>query len=339
MYRITNKTKRLLITFDYLSINKIINWGKLMLSYFFSIFGLQKIVQVLPYFISVETTNFCNLRCPECPVGIKKISKADRKIFDYELYKILINELKSTLLHVILYFQGEPLLHNQLNELIRYAHDSKIYTTISTNAQFLTEQTAKEIVFSGLDRLIVSIDGSTQKTYQTYRMGGDLQKALTGIEEVLRWKKTLKSVTPLLEIQFLVLKTNEHQMIEMKRLAKLMNVDRLTFKSAQLYDFENGNDLMTTKSRYSRYKKNKDGKFELKNHQSNRCLRLWSGAVVNVKGDVLPCCFDKSSEFSFGNIKERSFYDCWQNKKASDFRAKILQNRKQFQICRNCSSN
>lgn len=338
MIRIKDQLSRLINLYRYLSINKIINCLRLILSYSLSYFGLIRINSQLPLFISIEVSNFCNLHCPECPVGTTIISKSEKRFFDLSLYQRLINELKSTLLHVILYFQGEPLLNDQLTEFIKIAHQSHIYTSTSTNAQFITKENAKEIVLSGLDKLIISIDGTTQETYQNYRIGGNLQKVLTGIEELVRWKEILKTATPLIELQFLVLKTNEHQINEMKLLAKSLKADNLKFKTAQLYDFENGSDLMPSETRYSRYKKDATGKFVIKNQLKNRCRRLWSGAVINSKGDVLPCCFDKNSKFSFGNTRERSFSDCWHNKKASDFRKKILQNRKQFDICRNCST-
>lgn len=330
--------KRFTISCNYLSIRKINNLNRLIASHFFSIIGFNKFQQEFPCFISIEAANYCNLHCPECPVGIKADSKAEKITFDYGLYMKIIDELKLTLLHVILYFQGEPFLNNQLFDFIEYAHKEKIYTSTSTNGQFITKEKAKKIVLSGLDKLIISVDGSTQETYQSYRIGGNLQKVLDGIEEIIRWKSILKSATPLLEIQFLVLKTNENQLVEIKRLAKSLKVDRLTFKTAQLYEFENGNDLMPTKAKYSRYKKQANGKFVIKNAQTNKCWRLWSGAVINVHGEVLPCCFDKTSEYSFGNTSEDSFYSCWHSKKASDFRKKIHQNRKLFEICRNCTS-
>jgi radical SAM protein with 4Fe4S-binding SPASM domain len=266
-----------------------------------------------------------------------QFSKMKKISFDSLLYKKLINELKPTLEHIILYFQGEPFLNNRLPELIKYAHDSRIYTSTSTNGQFLNKKNAKEIVQSGLDKIIISIDGSTQPVYETYRVGGDLQKAIDGINYLIEWKKTLVSITPIIEIQFLVLKSNEHQMKEMQKMAKSLHVDRLTFKTAQLYDFENGSNLLTTKSRYARYKKTDNGTYILKGKQPNRCWRAWSGAVINVHGEVLPCCFDKTSEYSFGNILEHSFLSCWQSKKAWGFRDKIIKNRKQFDMCRNCT--
>lgn len=337
MFQLLQKIQRFRIFISYLSIRRLANFSRIILSYLLSFAKLQKFQNHLPYFISIEPANYCNLHCPECPVGNKQISTQEKADFDMSLYVSLIDELKSKLLHVIFYFQGEPFLHPELNKMIQYAHKARLYTTTSTNGQMLTDKTAKEIVLSGLDKLIVSVDGSTQDIYETYRKGGKLSKTIEGIERIVVWKKTLKSATPMIVIQFLVLKTNEHQMKEMKLLAKKLKVDRLTFKTAQLSDFKNGNDLLPTKNKYTRYKIGNDGKYRITKSQPNHCWRLWSGAVVNTKGEILPCCFDKNSEFSFGNIQNNSFSDNWHNKKASDFRRKILQNRKQFEMCRNCT--
>lgn len=338
MHQVFSVTRVFFNLANYFSFARFINWCRLMFSYVFLAGERQIHQKCMPFFLSVEVSNFCNLHCPECPVGIRKVAKSEKKTFEFIIYKKLIDELKPTLQHVILYFQGEPMLNNRLPELIECAHKAKIYTSTSTNGQFLFKNNARQLVLSGLDKLIISVDGSTQETYESYRVGGNLEKTIEGIKQIIYWKKELKSVTPFIEMQFLVLKTNEHQMVNMQKLAKTLKVDKLTFKTAQFYDFENGNVLMPSTKRYSRYKKEKDGKFRIKGNQPNRCWRLWSGAVVNVQGDVLPCCFDKSSEYSFGNINNNSFDECWHSQKASDFRAKILQNRKQFEICRNCTS-
>lgn len=328
----------LLISSRTISFSRLLNLFKLLLSYFFSLAGLDKIKNRSPFFISVEAANYCNLLCPECPVGIDQPPRPIAATFNELKYRHLINELKSTLFHVIFYFQGEPFLHRNLCEMIKYAHDARIYTSTSTNGHYLTDKTAKDIVLSGLDKLIISIDGCTQEVYEKYRKGGQLQKAIDGIQSVVAWKKQLHSVTPMIEIQFIVFKTNEHQMTEMKQLAKKLDADRLTFKTAQLYDFEYGNELLTTIDKYSRYKVGSDGKYKIKSSLPNHCQRLWGGAVVNTQGEVLPCCFDKGSEFSFGNINKQSFTSNWQSTKALEFRGKILQNRKQFEMCRNCTS-
>jgi len=323
---------------SYLSLPKITNLFKLRISYWFSKNNVSYMENTLPSFISLEPANFCQLHCPECPVGQVSTKKTNSQFSDNSLCENLINELKSTLTHVIFYFQGEPLLNKNLPKLIKYAHAANIYTSTSTNAQLLNAETAKALVESGLDKLIVSIDGVIQETYEKYRQGGSLQKTLEGVKQVVEWKKRLNSVTPFLEIQFLVLKTNEHEMAEMKKLSKKLGANKLSFKTAQLYDFENGHALLTSKKKYARYEKRKDGKYHIKSKQPNRCWRLWSGAIVNTNGDVLPCCFDKNPDFPFGNIGDKSFSECWHGKKASTFRKKVIQNRQQLEICRNCTN-
>jgi len=289
--------------------------------------------QVRPFFISVEPADFCQLECPECPVGTSK--RKQGKTVDLEAFKNTINELKPTLFHLIFYFQGEPLLNKQLPEMIRYAHRSGIFTSTSTNGQLLNLQTAKALVESGLDKIIVSVDGTNQETYQKYRKGGRLTLAIKGIEHINYWKNELKSKTPFVEIQMVVFSTNEHQIGEMKTLAKKLNANRLALKSAQLYNFENGHELLPKTKKHARYKQLDSGKYSIINKLPNRCFRLWSGAVVTANGAVLPCCFDKDATHSFGDFSEIS--TVFQNKTAKAFRTSILLNRKQHEMCRNCT--
>jgi radical SAM protein with 4Fe4S-binding SPASM domain len=333
-----DRVARLLLTIRYINLHRLFNLYKIILSYFYSRLGKVKNFGHRPYFISIEPANFCNLECKECPVGQRVDSNYPNTKLDQALYHKLIDELKSTLFHVIFYFQGEPFLNQQLCEMIAFAHKAKLYTSTSTNGHFITDQLAEQIVRSGLDKLIVSVDGATQEVYEQYRVGGSLEKVCAGVKSLVAWKKALKSPTPLIEIQFIVFKSNEDQMEEMKSLTKRLGADRLRFKTAQLYNFENGNSALTTIDRYARYKKTANGRYALKSAQPNHCLRLWSAAVVTARGEVLPCCFDKNSDFSFGNIKDQSFGTQWQNKKAFNFRTSILHNRKQFEMCRNCTS-
>lgn len=327
-----------LYSLKYLNITKSFNFIKLLISYILSIFKINNTKKRnLPFFVSIEPVDFCNLCCPECYTG-KNFSSLKKHFLDFFQFKKIIDELESTLLHAMLYFQGEPLLHPSLPEMIRYAHEAKIYTSLSTNAQLINEKMAEKLVLSGLDKLIISLDGTTQEVYEIYRKGGNVSKVIKAVKTLTQKKRELKSLTPMIEIQFLVLRSNEFQMKDMKKLAKELKVDKLVFKTAQLHNFENGHPLMPHQSKYSRYKKNKNGKFQLKYAQPNRCWRLWSGAVVNVNGDVLPCCFDKSGKYSFGNVFQESFYQCWHSKKAFNFRENILKNRKQYEICLNCTS-
>ena len=109
-------------------------------------------------------------------------------------------------MYMLFYFQGEPFLNPRSIEMIRYASSKRIYTATSTNAHYLDDESARQTVESGLDRLVISIDGTTQETYQQYRIGGSLQKVLNGARNVIEWKKKLKSSTPYVVFQFLVVR-------------------------------------------------------------------------------------------------------------------------------------
>ena len=175
-------------------------------------------------------------------------------------FKETIDQLHKELLYLVFYFQGEPYLNPDFLKMVKYASSKKIYTATSTNAHYLNDDNAKKTIESGLDRLIISIDGTTQDVYQQYRVGGRLDKVLEGTKNVVKWKNEMKSKTPFIVFQFLVVKPNEHQIEDVKKLAKEMGVDDVWFKTAQVYDYENDpNNLIPTVDKYSRYRKTNNG--------------------------------------------------------------------------------
>ena len=99
-----------------------------------------------------------------------------------DFFRKTIDELSRDLIYLIFYFQGEPYINPQFLEMVRYAHQQKLYTITSTNGHFLDDQRAGETVESGLDRLIISVDGTTQETYEQYRKEGELATVLEGLE-------------------------------------------------------------------------------------------------------------------------------------------------------------
>ena len=137
--------------------------------------------------------------------------------------------------------------------------------------------------------------------------------------------------------QFLVVKPNEHQMDEVKRLADEIGVDDVWFKTAQIYDYENGNDLIPTVDEFSRYKKQGDGTYKLKNSLLNRCWKMWHSCVITWDGRVVPCCFDKDATHALGELKNEPFRQIWFDERYRNFRASILQSRSEIDICKNCT--
>jgi radical SAM protein with 4Fe4S-binding SPASM domain len=290
----------------------------------------------LPISLAIEPTTSCNLRCPECPSGLRSFTRPTGMLQE-DIFKKVIDELQDTLLYLTFYFQGEPYLHPKFTELVKYASDRKIYTSTSTNAHYLTDENARKTVESGLDKLIISIDGSTQETYQQYRIGGKLEKVLAGTEKIVAWKKKLVSKTPQVIFQFLVVKPNEHQIAEVYQLAKKYQVDGVQLKTAQIYDFENGSALMPTNSKYSRYQLLSNGKYAIKNSLENNCWKMWQSAVITWDGTVVPCCFDKDATHKLGNVATNDFKTIWEGELYQKFRQQLLISRSKIEMCKNCT--
>ena len=290
----------------------------------------------MPISLSIEPTTACNLGCPECPSGLKQFSR-DTGNLKAENFNRWLEQLAPTLSYLNFYFQGEPFIHNEILQFISKASSAGIYTSTSTNAHFITEKRATEIVQSGLDRILISIDGTTQEVYEQYRVHGTLQKVLDGTKHLVEARKNLKSKTPHIIFQFLVVRPNEHQIEEAKQLANEYKVDEIRFKTAQVYDYENGNPLIPTIEKYSRYKRHANGKFSVKSSLDNHCWRMWSGAVVTWDGKVVPCCFDKDATHEMGNLSKEDFKSIWKGNAYSAFRNQLLKGRKEIDICKNCS--
>ena len=289
----------------------------------------------MPISLSIEPTTACNLGCPECPSGLKQFSR-DTGTLKAENFNRWLDQLSPTLSYLNFYFQGEPFIHNDILLFISKASAAGIYTSTSTNAHFITEKKAEEIVHSGLDRILISIDGTTQEVYEQYRVHGSLQKVLDGTKHLVEARKNLNSKTPHIIFQFLVVRPNEHQIEEAKQLANEYKVDEIRFKTAQVYDYENGNPLIPTIEKYSRYKRLSNGKFIVKSSLDNHCWRMWSGAVVTWDGKVVPCCFDKDATHEMGNLSKEEFKSIWKGKTYSAFRKQLLKGRKEIDICKNC---
>ena len=160
---------------------------------------------------------------------------------------------------------------------------------------------------------------------------------MTGIKNLVEWKKKLNSRRPYIILQCLILKPNEHLIHEITHLSRQLGVDKFELKSAQFYNFKNGNPLMPVSSKYSRYNKNADGTFSLKKKLKNHCLRMWQSTVITWDGKVAPCCFDKDVQHQLGDLNKSTFKEIWKENDYNSFRKTILKRRKSIDICCNCT--
>jgi radical SAM protein with 4Fe4S-binding SPASM domain len=316
--------------------NRARNAARILSSYQLSRVAKTPVIKGMPISISIEPTTSCNLRCPECPSGLRSFSRPTGML-NPDLYRNVIDQLAPTLSYLTFYFQGEPYLHPSFTEMVGYASSKKIYTATSTNAHFLTREVARSTVSSGLHRLIISLDGTTQDAYAAYRVGGSLKKVVEGTRNLIAARKELKSNTPHVILQFLVVGPNEHQIPEVYKLAKELHVDQVVLKTAQIYDYEKGSTLMPRQDRYSRYRKNNDGTYSIKNKLDHHCWKMWHSCVVTWDGKVVPCCFDKDAHFVLGDLKKNSFSQIWNGPDYHHFRNSLLTSRSEIEMCRNCT--
>jgi radical SAM protein with 4Fe4S-binding SPASM domain len=305
-------------------------------SYFLSLLLRRPVVWGLPPVFMIEPTNVCNLKCPLCPTGAGTLKRPNR-FLDWETYERVIRQLAPDAFMLLLWNQGESFLHPRFFEMVRHAADAGLWVYASTNGHYLDEP--ERVVESGLGTLLVSVDGASPETYEAYRRSGNFEQVIEGLKALTAAKKRLGRATPVIHLQFIVMKHNEHEIEEIDRLARDCGVDRLTLKTVQIYDEADIDVWLPGDLAQSRYAVVEDGTgrhFAMKHGVPNRCSRLWNQPVVNAGGEVAVCCFDKDSDFAMGDGRSQDFAGIWRSRKYQAFRQAVLQDRGRFEMCRNC---
>ncbi|MCH2084666.1 MAG: SPASM domain-containing protein [Saprospiraceae bacterium] len=319
-----------------LTLRRIWNATKVVSSFYLTKWFQRPIQWGLPFTVSFEPTTACNLRCPECPSGLRSFTRATGNL-KADFFRKTIDDIYKELIYLIFYFQGEPYINPAFLDMVAYANAKGIYTITSTNGHFMSNENARKTIESGLDRLIISVDGTTQDVYENYRKGGKLEVVLQGARNIVKWKKKLSSSTPHIIFQFLVVRPNEHQIDEIYQIAEEIGINEVKLKTAQVYNYELGNPLIPSIEKYARYTQQADGTYRVKNELLNHCWKLWHSCVITWNGIVVPCCFDKDASYQLGDLKQSSMRNIWYSNNYKKFRAKILKGRDQIDICTNCT--
>jgi radical SAM protein with 4Fe4S-binding SPASM domain len=289
----------------------------------------------MPLTYSIEPTNFCNLKCPECPSGTGELTRP-LGFLAADNFKKIIDEVSKTGFYVQLFFQGEPYLNKKLGEMIEYAQSKNIYVSVSTNGNLISTNNINNLMNYAPDKIIFSLDGLDEESYQNYRVGGTFKKADDALQLLVEAKRKLNLRKPFVELQFIVMKQNEHLINEVKAYSQKRFVDRLVFKTMQISSHESALKFLPTKSEYSRYIL-KNGNYEIKGTQKDHCFALWRTAVITWDNKMVPCCFDKDAQYVFGNLNEYSVREIWKSELYQSFRQGVLNNRKGNSMCNNCT--
>ena len=295
------------------------------------------IVRLLPDFILssigpltviIEPTTLCNLRCPLCPRN--KLTRETGNMH-FEDFKKIIDTMPKIPRLVDLYFMGEPLLAPDIFKMIRYARQSGLKVRISSNGTYLKKYTT-ELLDSGLSELIVAIDGASAETYLKYRVGGNFNDLIDNLTFFMREKKRRNIRQPEVIFQMVVFRHNEHEIDDVVRLAKKIEVDHLVLKKASLV---RNDDHAVLEGFYLPLQK-KYLRSTYKSKKINHCMWAFNSAVTK-DGKITSCCYDWDGVHARGNVFENGFKKTFASKAHTLLRKKIIG--RNLDICENCDYN
>jgi len=285
----------------------------------------------LPPFLMIEPTSRCDMACPICFVRDRK-GKYPTGDMPLEQYKQIMDEVGGTLITLALWGYGEPLLNRNLPQMISYAREMGVFTTVSTNAFSLDEEIADALIDSRLDYCIVSVDGASEETYAMYRSPGKFARVVENIATLTKRKRARRSVTPFVNIQFIVMRGNEHEIPAMRKLAHELGADKLSLKKAWVFTKEEERTVLPSDPVYH---------LKIYSRELDRgiCTRPWNTPFITWKGDVLVCCADFGCCALMGNVfGNGGFGAVWNSHRFRSFRVAMIKDINKIDICRRCGA-
>ena len=303
-----------------ISFRKIVN---LCLICFSSLFRMKK-VPSLPFAIKVDTTPNCQLRCPICIHGKTIDGKPSinlaNKVMPLEICEKIVSQTENVTSALCFYFLGEPFMNKKILEMVSLASEKGFSTFISSNFSFkFSSEQIKKIVDSGLTSLTVCLDGMTQEIYEQTRVGGKVDYVLSNLKGIQQYKKETNQKLPEVEVRFLKLPHNEHQLPQIKELAKSLGVENMCSSPGATGDWLESTALETDV-------------LPRKKGFLPKCLWPWISMIVKWNGDVIPCCNyrfaeqyddEKAKSSVIGNIRQNSIKEIWNSEQYQQIRRMV----------------
>jgi radical SAM protein with 4Fe4S-binding SPASM domain len=292
----------------------------------------------MPLHMQFELTNYCNLRCPVCPTGSKSLSRAPRAM-DVDLFERVMDEAGPYLLTASLWAWGEPLLHPRLKEILRAARKHDVVTLLSTNGQCLdSDRVLEALIEEAPDNLILALDGLTDQTNSAYRVGARLAPILQGVKKLADMKRERGLAKPMLNMRFIVMKHNQHEVGLLDEFAARHGFELLTIRN--IFFIESTSDARTSGALapdpevWSACGHSSGGNAPSDNFF---CLEPFWFPSVFADGTLVPCEQDYNAEMSLGRIEgDVSFRDLWYSPQATRLRKTIREARETVSFCRKC---
>ena len=287
----------------------------MLLKIYFSYLRGKKHVNYFPLKVWIETSGLCNLACRLC--ANKELDPTEKKNMDFELFKKIIDEIKTKVFEVNLFHRGEPLINPKIIEMTNYAAKSGIKTRLHTNAVLLNPEISEALIKSGLHEISFSFDGYTKEMFEKNRIGANFEDTLFKINEFLKLKKSLLSKTPYTTIQIIEYDEDKSEELLKKQKKEFF----LKFKNNRPNRFalrrpHNWGGALSINSAENTHKKPKEIK-------TARCTFPWYVLVILSDGTVLPCPQDFFGKLKIGSVFKKSIKEIFNEKPLVSLRAKF----------------
>lgn len=288
-----------------------------------------------PVHVSIEPTNACNARCPVCETGKGDMERVTG-FLDKELYEEFIDEVAPTTAVLLYYFMGEPFMHRSAYDMIRYARQKNIYVETCTNGDFVD---AEGILYSDLNKISFQLGGMDQETHGRYRVRTKLDKAVLNLERLIELRKKYPESNVEIEVGFIVMRHNEHQVKDFLEWTSKLGVDRANIIDPCARNMLEAYAYLPEDRGYWYYDEEAFDKGILKPKKlpNNECIWTWNSIQLNWDGTAVPCCRDTNGKFPFGNVFEKGLKAVFNGEAALEFRNKILSDQGNVSICKLCS--
>ncbi len=288
-----------------------------------------------PVHLSIEPTNVCNLRCPVCETGNGSMARG-RGMLDKAAFEKLIDEAAPHTSVLMFYFMGEPFLNKHAYDMIRYAREAGIYVETCTNGDYVD---AKGVIYSDLNEINFQIGGIDQESHEVYRVRSNLERVTKNLTDLIEERRKSPGSALQINVGFIVMRHNEHQVPEFLRWAKEIGADLANVIDPCVRNVIEGHQMLPKDKRYWFYDEEafERGVLKPKHLHNNECTWIWNSVMVNWDGSLVPCCRDAQGKHVLGNVFERSLRDTWNGDKARAFRKRVVSAQGEVDICQLCS--
>jgi len=272
-----------------------------------------------PLHLDIESTSACNLRCIMCARNFMQ-EELENKIgyMKWGLFKKIIDEASEHGLPSIkLNYRGEPLLHPDLEKMVRYAKDAGVIEVqFNTNGLLLTEERARSLIGAGLDRIIFSFDGATKETYEKIRTGSNYETVVNNVKNLVRLRDGMGLNRPCVRVQTVRMPETEGEIDQYVKMWK------------------------PVANRVGIIRKRDRDKAVKAGMEAFPCPQIWQRMMICWDGETRMCCGDWGGMYVIGDANKESVYDMWHGKKLGYVRRCHLKGESEkILVCARCEIN